>query len=69
MLGDIYYYGCWTTYPNFADINSDRQLKYPSDCIDAGDDGYLTTDSETDILGQPRISGWQVDVGAYEYQK
>ncbi|TET38761.1 MAG: right-handed parallel beta-helix repeat-containing protein [Planctomycetota bacterium] len=68
MIGEIFIFpGCVTGYPNFVDIDNDLQLKYPSECIDAGSDGYLYTN--IDILGQPRVAGWQVDIGAFEYQQ
>lgn len=45
------------------------QLSEDSPCIDAGTlDIPDYTFPETDIMGNPRISGASVDIGAYEYQ-
>lgn len=46
--------------------NGDYRLKYGSPAINAGDNQYVTT--ETDLAGNPRINGTTVDVGAYEYE-
>jgi M6 family metalloprotease-like protein len=53
--------------PTFANRTaSDFHVTTGSPCIDAGDDGVVTT-AETDLDGQPRIIGAHVDIGAYEY--
>lgn len=46
--------------------NGDYRLKYGSPAINAGDNQYVTT--ETDLAGNPRIGGTTVDVGAYEFE-
>ena len=50
----------------FADAeNGNYRLKYGSPAINAGDNEYVTT--ETDLAGNPRIGNGTVDVGCYEY--
>lgn len=51
--------------PLFVAAGSDYRLTSASPCRDAGDDG-VTTAGELDVSGEPRISGPQVDIGAYE---
>ena len=46
--------------------NGDYRLKYGAPAINAGDNQYVTTD--TDLAGNPRIGGDNVDVGAYEFE-
>lgn len=41
------------------------ELSADSPCIDAGNDGAVR--DTLDLLGQPRISGGHVDIGAFEY--
>ncbi len=51
--------------PLFVDAaNGDYRLELDSPCIDAGSDAYV--DGSTDLLGNPRIQGASVDMGAYE---
>jgi hypothetical protein len=55
--------------PLFVDIASGNlQLQAGSPCIDAGNNNALPPGIITDLLGNPRISGIAVDMGAYEYQ-
>lgn len=55
--------------PLFLDeANENYQLQTGSPCINAGNNGIENL-PETDILGNPRISGSSVDMGAYEYQE
>ena len=44
----------------------DYHLFEESPCIDAGDPAFVAAPGETDIDGEPRISGAKVDVGADE---
>ncbi|MHC4544662.1 MAG: right-handed parallel beta-helix repeat-containing protein [Planctomycetota bacterium] len=63
--------------PNFANLGSltgsegftagDYHLLGDSPCIDAGDPDFITEPSETDIDGNPRISGTKIDMGADEF--
>jgi len=45
----------------------DYHLHGESPCIDAGDPEFITEPSETDIDGNPRISGTKIDMGADEF--
>ena len=57
---------CVTDDPGFVDsANGDYRLSTDSPCIDAGNNDYVTTD--TDLAGNARIMGGTVDIGAYEY--
>jgi len=57
-----------TLDPMFVDEeNNNCQLQPNSPCINAGCNNAPDL-SDTDILGNPRISGPAVDIGAYEYQ-
>jgi predicted outer membrane repeat protein len=47
---------------------SDYHLRSGSPCINAGDPAFVAGSDETDIDGNPRLSGTRVDIGAYEYQ-
>ena len=51
--------------PEFAGVG-DYRLKSTSPCINAGDNTYVK--SSVDILGNPRVVGGAVDLGAYEWQ-
>jgi len=59
--------GHFTNPPQFLDPSAgDFRLQTNSPCINAGDNGYMT--SHLDFHGAPRISGFTVDVGACELQ-
>ncbi len=51
--------------PLFVDSTGNYHLQAGSPCIDAGDDTAVQT-GETDLDGNPRIMGAQVDIGTYE---
>jgi len=54
--------------PCFVDPSyGDYHLLETSPCIDAGDPNYIPAPNETDLDGNPRLSGYAVDMGAYEY--
>jgi len=63
--------------PNFVNLGSlsdsniettgDYHLLDGSPCIDAGDPDFVAEPSETDIDGNPRISGEKIDIGADEF--
>ncbi len=63
--------------PNFVNLGGltasegftagDYHLLGESPCIDAGDPDFITEPSETDIDGNPRISGAKIDIGADEF--
>ncbi len=63
--------------PNFVNLGGltgsevfaagDYHLLGESPCIDAGDPEFITEPSETDIDGNPRISGAKIDMGADEF--
>ncbi|MBI3851630.1 MAG: hypothetical protein HY298_15330 [Verrucomicrobia bacterium] len=54
--------------PLFEDTNvwSNLRLQSNSPCINAGKNGYVTTNTELD--GNPRIAAGTADMGAYEFQ-
>lgn len=55
-----------TSAPLFADeASGNYRLAFNSPCIDAGSNAYVYT--ATDLDGNPRIVGSNVDMGAYEY--
>jgi hypothetical protein len=57
--------GNFTNSPLFVDLaGGNLRLQSDSPCIDAGNNSYVTT--ETDLDGNPRVSDGVVDVGAYE---
>ena len=53
--------------PNFVDADA-FHLSADSPCIDAGDPSFQPDPGETDIDGEPRVHGDDVDMGADEYQ-
>jgi len=63
--------------PNFVNLNplsdntifttGDYHLLDESPCIDAGDPDFVAEPSETDIDGDPRITGTKIDIGADEF--
>jgi predicted outer membrane repeat protein len=54
--------------PCFVDPGSeDYHLMEASPCIDAGDSNYTYEPNESDLDGNPRVSGAAIDMGAYEY--
>jgi uncharacterized protein YjbI with pentapeptide repeats len=58
--------GCITNDPCFTDAaNGDYTLLVSSPCINAGNNSYVTTDS--DLAGNARIYYSFVDMGAFEY--
>jgi predicted outer membrane repeat protein len=55
--------------PEFSDsANFDFSLKYNSACIDKGNQNLPTLYTSTDLLGNNRIMGSGLDMGAFEYQ-
>lgn len=55
----------FTNAPSFVDrFNSNFELRADSLCIDAGNHTYL--DGATDLVGNARVVGVFIDVGAYE---
>jgi hypothetical protein len=55
-----------TNEPLFMDLAAgDLRLSSTSPCINAGNNGYIT--NTTDLLGNSRISGGTVDLGAFEF--
>ncbi len=53
--------------PCFMDSNSDYHLLSNSPCINTGDPNYVPEPNETDLDGNPRVSGGRIDMGAYEF--
>jgi hypothetical protein len=55
--------------PSFVDIgNGDYRLQTGSPAIDTGDATAFPPDVTTDLDGNPRIVGGEIDMGAYEWQ-
>jgi parallel beta-helix repeat protein len=52
--------------PNAIWLEGDYHLLPASPCIDTGDPNYIPEPNETDLDGNPRISGTRIDMGAYE---
>ena len=62
-----YAYNCFEKDPHFVDVESENfQLCSDSPCINAGNNSYVTS-GDKDLLGENRIFGTKVDIGAYEY--
>jgi hypothetical protein len=57
-----------TNAPLFVNTNgwADLRLQSNSSCINAGNNSYVT--NATDLVGNLRIVGGTVDIGAYEFQ-
>ncbi len=56
-------------YPGFVHPLYDFSLKWNSPCINTGRSDTMTSlISETDLNGDPRILGGEIDMGAYEFQ-
>ena len=56
--------------PQFVDPeNADYHLSSGSPCLDTGDPAFEPEPKETDIDGDPRIIGRQVDIGADEFRE
>lgn len=47
--------------------NGDYHLLEYSPCVNAGDPDYVAKPNETDLDGLPRVTGGQIDMGAYEF--
>lgn len=56
--------------PDFVPGTADDDLRLAplSPCIDSGEPGYASGPGETDLDGNPRITGSRIDMGAYEFQ-
>jgi predicted outer membrane repeat protein len=52
--------------PNAVWVDGDYHLLPDFPCIDAGDPNYIAEPNETDLDGNPRVSGDAIDMGAYE---
>jgi len=64
---EFHLFGCITNMPGImAAAFGDYHLQIGSPCIDAGDNSFVSTVSDLD--GNPRIIGGNVDLGAYEDQ-
>lgn len=48
-------------------VDGDYHLLETSPCVDAGDPSYTPGPNQTDLDGNPRLTGYAVDMGAYEY--
>jgi len=49
-------------------VDGDYHLTTVSPCIDTGDPCFVPAPGETDFDGEPRVSGYRVDMGADEFQ-
>lgn len=49
-------------------VDGDYHLLPDSACINTGDPGYAAGPNETDLEGNPRVSGGRIDMGIYELQ-
>lgn len=58
--------GNFTNAPLFVNDTNDFHLQSDSPCINAGNNAYVSTITDSD--GNPRILGGTVDAGAFEYQ-
>ncbi|MHC4746187.1 MAG: endonuclease/exonuclease/phosphatase family protein [Planctomycetota bacterium] len=52
--------------PNAIWVEGDYHLLLVSPCVDAGDPDYVAGPNETDLDGNPRVTGEAIDMGAYE---
>jgi len=53
--------------PQFVDpCSANYHLLPGSPCIDTGDPAYVPGPNETDLDGNPRVTGGRIDMGAYE---
>lgn len=53
--------------PNYDGLNADWRLQSTSPCVNSGVIGYTNLSLPTiDLWGNPRFSGWNIDIGAYE---
>ncbi len=65
--------GYWDSNGTPSDSNDDfwvesvYHLLEDSPCINTGDPNYVGVPGETDLDGNPRITGKQIDMGAYEF--
>ncbi len=57
--------GNFASPPLFVNATNNFHLQSSSPCVDAGNNSYVVT--TTDLDGNRRIAGANVDVGAYEY--
>ena len=48
-------------------IEGNYRLTPCSPCINSGDPNYISEPNETDLDGNPRVTGGRIDMGAYEY--
>jgi len=66
-FGELQFHSCLVSEdPFFVDAEAgDFHLQDGSPCIDAGDNSYVNA-GDTDLDGNPRVSGAAVDIGAYE---
>jgi hypothetical protein len=53
--------------PLFVAYTPKYHIEETSPCVNGGDPDYAVEPNETDIDGQPRVSGGRVDIGADEY--
>ena len=55
------------TWDGVDDDYGDLRLQAGSQCIDAGDPGFVAQPAETDLEGHARVLCGRVDMGAYEF--